>query len=147
MDTVLRESDYVNISCLLNDSTYHLIGEKELRKMKKTAFLINTARGAIIDEAALVKVLQEGLIRGAGIDAFEQEPTPADNPLLKMDKVVVAPHALAWTDHMFLVQWEQITRQLSQIIKGECPEALANKEVWDSPGFQKKLKAFLTATG
>jgi phosphoglycerate dehydrogenase-like enzyme len=145
MDTVLAESDYVNISCLLNKSTYHLIGEKELRKMKKTAFLINTARGAIIDEAALIKILQEGRIRGAGIDAFEQEPTPDDNPLLKMDNVIVAPHALAWTDQMFLVQWEQIMNQLSQIIRGERPEALVNKEVWDKPGFQAKLKAFLSS--
>ncbi len=145
MDTVLAESDYVNISCLLNKSTHHLIGEKELRKMKKSAFLINTARGAIIDEAALVKVLQQGLIRGAGIDAFEQEPTPADNPLLKMDNVIVTPHALAWTDQMFLVQWEQITNQMSQIIRGERPEALVNKEVWDKPEFQAKLKAFQAA--
>jgi phosphoglycerate dehydrogenase-like enzyme len=145
MDTVLAEADYVNISCLLSKSTYHLVGEKELRKMKKTAFLINTARGAIIDEAALVRVLQQGLIRGAGIDAFEQEPTPDDNPLLKMDNVILAPHALAWTDQMFLVQWEQIMKQLSQIIRGERPEALVNKEVWDKPGFQAKLKAFLVS--
>jgi len=142
MDTVLAESDYVNISCLLNKSTHHLIGEKELRKMKKTAFLINTARGAIIDEAALVKALQEGWIRGAGLDVFEKEPTPSDNPLLKMDNVIIATHALAWTNQMFLVQWEQITNQLSQIMRGERPEALVNKEVWDKPEFQAKLKAF-----
>lgn len=145
MDTLLAESDFVNISCLLNKSTYHLLGERELKKMKKTAFLINTARGAIIDEAMLVKALQQGWIRGAGIDAFEQEPTPLDNPLLKMDNVIVTPHALAWTDEMFLNQWTQILSQISQIIQGEMPEALVNKEVWDKPEFQAKLKAFMAS--
>ena len=145
MDTLLAESDFVNISCLLNESTRHLVGEKELKKMKKTAFLINAARGAIIDEAMLVRALQQGWIRGAGIDAFEQEPTPSDNPLLKMDNVIVSPHALAWTDEMFLNQWTQILSQISQIIRGEMPEALVNKEVWEKPDFQARLRRFLSA--
>lgn len=144
MDTLLAESDFINISCLLNKSTYHLVGERELKKMKETAFLINAARGAIIDEAMLVKALQQGWIRGAGIDAFEQEPTPSDNPLLRMDNVIVTPHALAWTDEMFLNQWTQILSQLSQIIHGEMPEALVNKEVWEKPDFKAKLRRFLS---
>ena len=142
MDTVLTESDFLNISCPLNESTYHLIGERELRKMKKTAFLINTARGPIVDEAALIKALQEGWIRGAGIDVFEQEPTPPDNPLLKLDNVIVAPHALCLVDDYFTVYWNQICRQISQIIRGEVPESLVNREVWDKPELQSKLKKF-----
>jgi len=145
MDTVLKESDFLSISCPLNKETYHLIGEKELRKMKKTAFLINTSRGPVVDEAALIKALREGWIQGVGIDVFEQEPTPADNPLLKMDNVVVAPHALGHTDQLFLTMWDEIMGQISQIIRGEMPKGLVNKEVWDKLEFQEKLKKFLKA--
>jgi phosphoglycerate dehydrogenase-like enzyme len=143
METVLAESDFVNISCMLNEETYHLVGEKEIRKMKQTAFLINTARGPIIDESALIKALQEGWIQGAGIDVFEQEPTPSDNPLLKMDNVIVTPHALAWTEQTFMDEWELIMKQISQVIHGEVPEGLVNREVLDSPKFQTKLEKFL----
>jgi len=142
MDTVLAESDFLNISVPLNEETRHLIGEKELGKMKKSAFLINTARGPVVDEATLIKVLQEGRIRGAGLDVFEQEPTPTDNPLLKMENVVVSPHALCETDELFAGMWEQKFGQMSQIIRGEVPEALVNREVLEKPGFQAKLKKF-----
>jgi len=143
MDTVLAESDFLNISCPLSDKTRHLIGEKELRQMKKTAFLINTARGPIVDEAALIKALKEGWIRGAAIDVFDQEPTPPDNPLLKLDNVIVTAHAMAFTDEFLTSVWEQIHKQISQIIHGEVPGGLVNREVWDKPEFQSKLKKFL----
>jgi len=146
MDTVLKESDFLNISCPLNDKTFHLIGEKELRKMKKTAFIINTARGPIIDEKALYKALTEGWIQGAGIDVFEQEPTPPDNPLLKLENVIVAPHALAHTDQGRMNMWDEIMEQIKQIMRGEKPKGLVNKEVWDTPIFQAKLKKFLKET-
>lgn len=143
MDTILRESDFLNISCMLNKETYHLIGEKELRKMKKTAFLINTSRGPVVDEAALTRALKEGWIQGAGIDVFEQEPTPPDNPLLKLDNVIVAPHALGHTDQLFIMMWEIVTKQIGQLSRGEMPDGIVNKAVWNSPGFQAKLKRFL----
>lgn len=142
-DTVLTESDFLNISCPLSEKTRHLIGEKELKKMKPTAFLINTARGPIVDEAALIRALQEGWIRGAGIDVFEQEPTPPDNPLLKMDNVIATAHALGITEEFLAGVWDQIKRQISQIIRGEIPEGLVNREVWDKPELQVKLKNFL----
>ncbi len=140
MDTVLAESDFLNISCPLNEKTRHLIGKKELSEMKKTAFLINTARGPIVDEAALIKALQEGWIRGAGLDVFEQEPIPLHNPLLKMDNVIITPHALGHTDELFVMMLDEILGQVSQIIRGEVPEGLVNREVWDKPEFQAKLK-------
>jgi len=140
LDTVLAESDFLNISCPLNEDTRRLIGEKELHRMKKTVFLINTARGGILDEAALIKALQKGWIQGAGIDVFEQEPTPPDNPLLKMDNVIVTPHALGWTDEFFMSMWDEVLRQISQIIRGEAPENLVNREVWDKPELQSKLE-------
>jgi len=113
--------------------------------MKKSAFLINAARGPIVDETALIRALQNGTIRGAGLDVFEQEPTPTDNPLLKMENVVVTPHSLCETYEFFLGAWEQKVRQISQIIRGEIPEALVNKQVWESPILQSKLKKFLSA--
>jgi len=142
MDTVLSQSDFVNISCPLNEKTHHLIGEKELRKMKKTAYLINTSRGPVIDEAALIKALREGWIQGAGIDVYEQEPTPADNPLLKLENVIVTPHSIALTDEFYITMWELIAQQIRQMIDGEKPEKLVNPEVWDKPEFQNKLKKF-----
>ena len=145
MDTVLTESDFLSISCPLNETTHHLIGEKELRKMKQTAFLINTARGPIVDEAVLTKALKEGWIRGAGIDVFEQEPTPPDNPLLKLDNVIVTAHAMTFTDEFLTSVWEIIAKQVSQIMHGEVPEGLVNREVWDKPEFQAKLKKFQEA--
>ncbi len=142
MDTVLTESDFLNISCPLNKETRHLIGEKELRKMKKTAFLINTARGAIIDEAALIKALQDRWIQGAGLEVFEEEPIKSDNPLIRMDNVIVTPHALGWTDQNFIGEWDSIIKQISQIIHGELPESPVNPEVWGKSEFQSKLKKF-----
>ena len=142
LDTVLAESDFLNISCLLNENTRHLVGEKELSKMRKTAFLINTARGPIVDEAALIKSLKKEWIRGAALDVFEQEPIAPDNPLLTLDNVIMTDHTMANTDEYFAKVWGEIHRQISQVIQGEVPEGLVNREVWDKPEFQAKLKRF-----
>jgi phosphoglycerate dehydrogenase-like enzyme len=142
LDTVLAESDLLCVTCPLNDETRHMIGEKELRKMKKTAFLINAARGPIVDETTLMKALQERWIRGAGLDVFEQEPVTPDNPLLKMDNVILSPHALAQTDQTFSTMWEIIAEQIAAIIHGEVPETLVNREVLDSSEMKVKLKKF-----
>jgi len=142
MDTVLTQSDFVNISCPLSEKTRHLIGEKELKKMKKTAYLVNTSRGPVVDEAALVKALREGWIQGAGIDVFEQEPTPADNPLFKLENVIVTPHSIALTDEFYIIMWQEITQQIVQLMRGEKPATLVNPEVWGKAEFQARLKNF-----
>ena len=142
LDTLLSESDFLNVSCPLNEATYHLIGENEFRKMKKTAYFINTSRGSVIDEPALTKALQEKWISGAAIDVFEQEPTPDDNPLLKLDNIIVAPHYIGGTDEMSTDKWEENINQIRSLIKGEAPGAFVNREVWDKPYFQAKLKKF-----
>jgi len=146
MDTILSESDFLSISCPLNEETHHLISEKELKKMKKSAFLINTSRGPVVDEKALIKALNEGWIRGAAIDVFEQEPTPTDNPLLKMDNVIVTPHAIGWTGEVWSGKWEENLTQISQISRGKMPESLVNKEAWENPKFRARLKKFLEET-
>jgi len=146
MDTVLRESDFLSICCPLSEETRHLIGERELRKMKSTAFLINMARGPIVDEEALVRALTERWIQGAGLDVFEQEPTPASNPLLKLVNVILAPHSLAWLDQMFDGQWDSILGQFQALRRGEMPKGLLNTEVWKNPSFQLRLRRFLQST-
>ena len=94
LTTLLRESDYVSINCVLTPETHHLIGEDELALMKPTAYLVNTARGPIVDETALYRALVEDRIAGAGLDVFEDEPLKPTNPLLALPNVVATPHAL-----------------------------------------------------
>jgi len=92
LDLLLRESDYLVVAVPLTKETYHMIGEKELRLMKPTAYIINIARGAVIDNKALIKALKEGWIAGAGLDVFEEEPLPKDSEFWKLDNVIITPH-------------------------------------------------------
>lgn len=96
-ETVYKESDFVVVHTSLTTDTFHLVGAGQLRMMKKTAYLVNAARGPVVDEAALIKALEEGDIAGAGLDVFEQEPPAADNPLFRMDQVILSPHNAALT--------------------------------------------------
>jgi len=92
LDTLLKESDFISLHCPLTPETRHMISDREFKLMKKTAVLINTARGAVVDEEALVRALQQGEIWAAGIDVYSIEPVPLDHPLLKLDNVVTLPH-------------------------------------------------------
>lgn len=92
IETLLSNSDFVSVNCDLNSTSHHLINADALSKMKSTAVLINTARGPIVDEKALVAALSSGQVGGAALDVFEFEPLPLDSPLLKMDNVMLAPH-------------------------------------------------------
>jgi D-3-phosphoglycerate dehydrogenase len=92
LETLLPESDFVSLNCDLNPTSFHLINEHTLRMFKPGSFMINTARGPIVDEAALVKALQTGVLGGAALDVFEAEPLPATSPLLQMENVLLAAH-------------------------------------------------------
>ena len=92
LDNLLSSADIISLNCDLNSTSYHLINESSLAKMKTSAVLINTARGAIVDESALTAALEEGTIAGAALDVFEEEPLSADSPLRSMDNVLLAPH-------------------------------------------------------
>ena len=94
-DTVLRESDFLSLNCPLNETTRHMINKAALDKMKSSAYIINTARGALIDEKALIRALQEGVIAGAGLDVQEVEPLDENSPLFTMDSVIITPH-MGW---------------------------------------------------
>jgi phosphoglycerate dehydrogenase-like enzyme len=140
-ETLLREADVLCINCALTPETRHSIGAAELAMMKPAAYLINTARGPIVDEAALVDALRAGRLRGAGLDVFEREPLPADSPLLAMENVLLAPHALAWTDELVLGISMDDAHGLMRLACGEAPDAVVNREVLERPGFQRKLRA------
>ena len=142
IETVFRESDYVTVNVPLNEQTRGLIGEPHFRRMKATAFFINTARGAIVEHEALVRALREKWIRGAGIDVFPAEPPPKDDPLLALDNVILAPHALAWTEELMRDNTLEACRNLLAAARGEPPESIVNREVLARPGFQKKLARF-----
>ena len=126
---LLKESDYVSVHTLLNQETRHLIGEKEFRQMKPTAFFINTARGAVVDEPALIKALREKWIAGAGLDVFEQEPTDPANPLLKMDNVLVSPHCCSHTAASLKLLKICVGQEAARVLTGRWPKNVVNKTV------------------
>jgi D-3-phosphoglycerate dehydrogenase len=107
--------------------------------MKKTAYLINTARGPIVDEAALYQALKNKQIAGAALDVFEQEPTPPDNPILKLDNVITTPHALCWTDEGFRRIAESCFRSAVALSRGEAPTTVVDRAVLQHPAFKARL--------
>jgi phosphoglycerate dehydrogenase-like enzyme len=137
--TLLREADVLCITSALTPETRHAVGAAELALMKPSAYLINAARGPILDEVALVDALRAGRLRGAGLDVFEQEPLPVDSPLISMDNVLLAPHALGWTDELVLGNSLSDAEGLVRLARGEVPDAVVNREVLGRPGFQRKL--------
>ena len=141
-ETVFRESDYVTVNAPLNDETRGMIGEREFRMMKPSAFLINTARGAVVREKDLVRALKQGWIRGAGLDVFEREPLPAGHPLTELDNVVLAPHALAWTERLVRDNGVEACRNLLAVARGEPPPGLVNREVLENPAWRAKLARY-----
>jgi D-3-phosphoglycerate dehydrogenase len=131
---LLARSDVLSIHAPLTERTYHIIGEKALRAMKPQALIINTARGPLIDEPALIHALREGWIAGAGLDVFEQEPIDPANPLLTMDNVVVTPHTCGLSDASAESQFRPIY-DVVRILQGQPPrpEAFVNRELWLAP--------------
>ena len=128
-DTVMREADFVCINCPLTPETRHLVSTRELALMKPTAFLINTARGPVLDEKAAIPVLAERRIAGAALDVFEQEPVAQDNPLLQMDNVLVTPHSICWTDEFFRNNAESAFRSVIAVASGRTPTYVVNRDV------------------
>lgn len=121
LDEVLAVSDYVIVTVAANAGTHRLIGERELGLLSPTAQLINLARGSVIDEAALIRALQEHRIAGAGLDVFEQEPLPHTSPLVSLPNVVLAPHALCWTDDFTATVSASVRESIIDVSRGRRP--------------------------
>lgn len=128
-EELLTKSDFVSVHCPLMESTTHLISEKELRLMKKSAYLINTSRGKVVDEAALVKALKEGQIKGAAVDVIEDEDTE-QSELFALENTVITPHAAFVSEDSFYEGRKRALKQLVlRLAKNERPESLVNKEL------------------
>lgn len=128
LDRLMSESDYVCICCALNEKTRHLINAQRLSLMKSNAYLVNVARGPIVDQSALYEALRTGRIQGAGLDVFEKEPVDPDDPLLKLDNVIVAPHSLCWTDEAFGKMGRSAINSLIRVARGETPDNIVNRD-------------------
>ena len=147
LEDLFRRADVLSISCPLTPDTHHIVNAERLALMKPTAWLINTARGPIVDQKALPKVLQEGRIAGAGLDVLEQEPPDADDPILKLDNVILAPHALCWTDQCFAGNGAADVKAVLDVMQGREPRGVVNREVLNSEAWKKRLHDYAARFG
>ncbi|MFN0093424.1 MAG: C-terminal binding protein [Dehalococcoidia bacterium] len=129
LEDLLRRSDYVSIHTPLAESTRHLISTEQFAQMKPSAYIINTSRGPVIDEKAMIAALQSGQIAGAGLDVFEVEPLPGDSPLCTMDNVTLMPHSASYSDESFELMKERVGQAVADIIQGRWPEIVHNRSV------------------
>ncbi len=129
IEELLNRSDYVSIHAPLSESTRGLIGKEEFQAMKSTAYIINTARGPVIDETALINALQNKEIAGAGLDVFEVEPLPSSSPLTQMTNVVLMPHSASYSDDSFASMQRRVGETIAGIMAGRWPEHVANLNV------------------
>jgi len=129
LDQLLKESDFVSMHTALTPETKHMMGLQQFKKMKPTAYFINTARGELVDERALYTALSEGLIAGAGLDVLDPEPPSPDNPLLKLNNVLITGHFAYYSEEsreeLFMRPWEEVAR----VLQGEWPHGLVNPQV------------------
>jgi len=128
-DTVLKKSDFISIHCPLNESTRHLMGERAFKKMEKKPILINTSRGPIVDEKALIQALVEGRVSGAGLDVLEKEPPDPQNLLLKMENVILSPHVGFYSVESISELKRRTAENVSAVLSGKSPRSVVNREV------------------
>jgi D-3-phosphoglycerate dehydrogenase len=135
LDDLLQRSDIVSVHAPLTKQTLHLLGTREFALMKRTAYVINTARGAVIDQAALISALQTGTIAGAGLDVFEREPLEADSPLVRMENVILTPHTAGMSDSSQIAVRHRTARNIAAALVGQWPETrdLINPQVKTHP--------------
>ena len=126
LEQLLAESDYVSLHAPATPETTGLIGERELRAMKPTAYLVNTSRGALVDEDALVRALREGWIAGAALDVLRQEPPPPDHPLLALDNAIVTPHAAFYSDTAIVELQTKAATNVANVLTGALPATVVN---------------------
>lgn len=138
LNEVCEKSDFVSVHAPLMENTKGMISDEQLGKMKKEAFIINTARGPVIDETALIRALESGQIAGAGLDVTEVEPIMKDNPLLKMENVIITPHIAWYSEESELELKKKTARNVADVLSGFYPDYLFNREVKDKLDLKKK---------
>ena len=139
LEELLKQSDFVCICCALTSETHHLLDAERLGMMKSSAYLINVARGPVVDQAALTALLQKRSIAGAALDVFENEPIDTNDPLLTLDNVILSPHAICWTDELFAGNGRAACQSILDVAAGNTPKTIGNREVLDQPGLRQKL--------
>ena len=147
LEDLFRRADVLCVNCPLSKETTGLVNAERLALMKPSAFLINTARGPIVDQKALTKVLQERRIAGAGLDVLEKEPPEPDDPILKLDNTILTPHALCWTDQCFAGNGAADVKAALDIQHGRVPRGIVNREVVEQAKFKSKLEAYRARFG
>jgi len=141
LPTLLKTADYISVNTLLSEETRGLIGAREFGLMKPTAFFVNTARGPVVDEKALVDTLKAGRISGAAIDVFESEPIGADHPINQLDNVILAPHAVCHTDECMRLLGEGAFGAAVSVANARRPRHVVNTEALAHPQWAGKLHA------
>ena len=139
LEDAFRRADVLSVSVPLSPATRHLVNAERLALMKPTAYLINTARGPIIDQKALTKALEERRIAGAGLDVLEEEPPNPADPILKLDNVILAPHALCWTDQCFAGNGAADVKAVLEFRHGRVPRGVLNRAVLEDEVWKKRL--------
>ena len=142
LDDVFRRADFVCVNCPLTDETTGLVNAARLALMKPTAFLINTARGPIVDQQALTAALTDHRIAGAGLDVFAEEPSSADDPLFALENVIVTPHSLCWTDQCFAEIGAADIRAVMDVMRGTEPQGIVNRSIGDNKTWRRKLETY-----
>jgi phosphoglycerate dehydrogenase-like enzyme len=127
LDTLMAEADFVVVTALLTPETRHLVNADRLARMKPSSYFLNLGRGPLVDEMALIAVLQAGRIAGAGLDVTEMEPIQPDNPLLRMENVIITPHALCWTDECFRDIAETALQSIVDVSLGRQPRHVVGR--------------------
>ncbi len=141
-EALFREADFVLVLCLLTEETRHLVDADMLGLMKPTAYLINVARGPIIDQKALTRALRSGRIAGAALDVLEKEPPDSNDPILTCDDAIITPHALCWTDQMFQAIGADVAGIVHDMMHGCMPQGIVNCGIIDDSAWLAKLKNF-----
>jgi phosphoglycerate dehydrogenase-like enzyme len=147
LEDVFRCADVITVNCPLSKTTRHLVNAERLALMKPSAYLINTARGPIVDQAALTEVLRAHRIAGAGLDVLEQEPPDPNDPILKLDNVILTPHALCWTDQCFAGNGAADVKAALDVQHGREPRIVINKAVLASERWRKRMAEFRARFG
>jgi D-3-phosphoglycerate dehydrogenase len=140
LEDLLARSDAVTLHCPLTDQTRHMITLDRLKTMKPSAWLVNAARGEVVDEGALAEALNAGVIAGAAIDVYANQPLRRDHPLLTARNAVLTPHVAALTEESSVKMSEGAARQLVQLIRGERPTYLVNPETWEGAAARQHAK-------
>jgi D-3-phosphoglycerate dehydrogenase len=135
---VLAQSDYVSVHTPLMPQTRGLIGAAQLAKMKPTAYLVNTSRGPVVDEAALIAALQAKQIAGAALDVFDPEPLVENSPLRQMDNVILTPHTAAYSEQAIVDLRAAVTQTVSDVIQGYLPRHILNANVVSRFGLRRR---------